>query len=197
MRKGIFLLRRFKFLDATDRAILYTCMRIHAYAWTSGRDESKFDGRCYNLRENLVEIVRESSRGTLDLRFAGYRCRTSKEERSSRSLAEAVRGANDVLSLPPSLPLSLSLSLSFLSVHLSSPISTPLLFLAVSASCQPRHENVVRPRLWLRWPSVELKRGMPRMQKHRHKDERVRRRTENPRSTKHRWPNSEKRIPAR
>jgi len=107
MRKEILLLRRFKFLDATDRAILYTCVRIHAYAWTSGRDESKFDGRCYNLRENLVEIVRESSRGTLDLRFAGYRCRTSKEERSSRSLAEAMREANDVLSLPSSLSLTL------------------------------------------------------------------------------------------
>lgn len=35
------------------------------------------------------------------------------------------------------------------------------------------------------------------MQKHQHKDERVQRRIENPRSTEHRWPNSEKRIPAR
>lgn len=61
-------------------------------------------------RESSRNRARELSRGTLDLRFAGYRCRTSKEERSSRLLAKAK-------------PMTYSVSLS---VRLTSPHFCPL-----------------------------------------------------------------------
>lgn len=110
-----------------DRAILYTCVRVRGARMSKRRDERELDGRwCYNLRESLVEIVRESTRGTLDLRFAGYRCRTSKEERRVLVLSQKQCAK----------PMTYSLSLS-LPVHLLFPPSFPppcyfLLFLLLA-----------------------------------------------------------------
>lgn len=64
--------------------------------------------------ESLVETARESTRGTLDLRFAGYRCRTSKG-RGALVLAEAGRGTTTLSPSYPVLPLYLPISLSPLS----------------------------------------------------------------------------------
>lgn len=66
----------------TARFCTLACIRAHASAGDAMKGSSMKDD--VTICESLVEIVRESSRGTLDLRFAGYRCRTSKEERPSR-----------------------------------------------------------------------------------------------------------------
>jgi len=116
------------------------------------RAERKFNGRwCYNLRESSRNRARVSFQGTLDSRFAGYRCRTSKE------------GALVLSDAMPWCSLSLSLSFSlFPSFHLSRPLT-------VSAPHRLRHENVVRPWLRLRRPSAGLKREMPQIRGRRHK----------------------------
>lgn len=162
----------------TARFCTLACIRAHASAGDAMKGSSMKDD--VTICESLVEIVRESSRGTLDLRFAGYRCRTSKEE-SSPSLflsswqKHCVEPHSGLIS--SSLCFSSSISFFFLS--------------AVSIS--RRHENVIRPRLRFRWPSAGLKRGMPRM--------RIGIDTKatgaapywkSPLSIKYRWPNSRK-----
>lgn len=116
------------------------------------RDERKFDERwCYNLRESSRNRAREllwNIRFTLRwIPMSNIKGREVLSFWQKQCASHAVAP-----SLSPSLLLSFPDSLLPFSFSFSP------LFLADL-------ENVIRPCLWLRWPSAELERGMPRMRR--------------------------------
>lgn len=134
--RGFFLRHAFNPQMRSTVRYLYT---RHAYACTHEQTMkgSPAEIQCYNSRQVQRwnrERARESSRLTLDLRLAGYRCQTSKEEISlSGPLAEKARGETTVMVS--------SLSLFLFSFYFSR--SPSRIFHFSSSFCRHRHGNAV------------------------------------------------------